>query len=336
MLHPLEPLSTAEVSRAISVLAAAGSLTPTTRVVSVMLKEPPKAAVHAGTGWEKRPREAAAILFDNATNSCFEAEVNLAKEAVTAFKHVPGVQPTMTIDEQAECEQAVIKSPEFAAALKKHCGIDDTRLVMVDIWSAGYYGEEADKGKRLARPLCFLRSDPTDNGYVRPIEGIRPVVDLNTMKVIRVEEFGPWPLPPGECNYSAGRVPNLRTDIKPLTIDAARARPGFQTRRLPGGFLAEVESLVIGFNAREGLNAAPPGPLQRQGPQGAARSCTAHRSRKWSSLTPTRRRRRRGRTRLTWASTGWGCVPIACGSAATASGTSSISTPTCATVAGSR
>jgi primary-amine oxidase len=41
MPHPLEPLSAAEVSRAVTLLAAAGKLTPATRVVCVMLKEPP-------------------------------------------------------------------------------------------------------------------------------------------------------------------------------------------------------------------------------------------------------------------------------------------------------
>ena len=36
-----------------------------------------------------------------------------------------------------ECEQAVLASEDFRAALKKHYGITDTSLVMVDIWSAG-------------------------------------------------------------------------------------------------------------------------------------------------------------------------------------------------------
>jgi primary-amine oxidase len=248
--HPLEPLSAAEVARAISLLAAWGKLTPTTRVVSVMLAEPPKSAVHAGTGWDALPREASAVLFDNATNECFEAELNLTAETVSACKHVPGVQPTMTIDEQVECEQAVLASPEFAAALKRQYGIADTKLVMVDIWSAGYYGEAPERGKRLARPLCFVRADPTDNGYARPIEGIRPVVDLNTMKVIRVEEHGSWPLPPGSCNYAADRVADQRTDISPLAI-AQPEGPGF---KLDGNAISwQKWSLVIGFNAREGL-----------------------------------------------------------------------------------
>jgi primary-amine oxidase len=104
-----------------------------------------------------------------------------------------GARPTMSIDEQIECEQAVFLSPKFLAVLKKHYGNVEPSLVMVDIWSGGTYGDKEDSHRRLARPLCFLRSDPTDNGYARPIEGIRPVVDLNTMQVVRVEEFGVWP-----------------------------------------------------------------------------------------------------------------------------------------------
>lgn len=250
MTHPLEPLTAAEVGRAVSLLAAAGKLTPTTRVVSVMLKEPPKDAVHAGSGWDALPREAAAVLFDNAANACYEAALDLTSESVTAYQHVPGVQPTMTIDEQVECEHAVVTSPLFADALARHHGVTNTKLVMVDIWSAGYYGNVEEKGMRLARPLCFVRADPTDNGYARPIEGIRPVVDLNTMQVIRVEEFGPWPLPPGEANYAASRVPNQRADIKPLAITQPDG-PGFT---LDGNSISwQKWNMVIGFNAREGL-----------------------------------------------------------------------------------
>ncbi|HEV3436875.1 MAG TPA: primary-amine oxidase [Gemmata sp.] len=250
MRHPLEPLSAAEVSRAIELLTAAGKVTPTTRFVSVMLKEPLKSVVHSGKGWDALPRAAAAVLFDNATNSCYEAELNLATGAMTAYRHVPGVQPTMTIDEQVECEQAVLNSPEFAAAIKKHYGITDTKLVMVDIWSAGYYGNAEERGMRLARPLCFVRSDPTDNGYVRPIEGIRPVVDLNAMRVLRIEAYGHWPLPPQEGNYASDRVRNTRTDIKPLAITQSEG-PSFRT----DGYQVNWQnwSFVIGFNAREGL-----------------------------------------------------------------------------------
>jgi primary-amine oxidase len=249
-IHPLEPLARDEVALAVKVLRDSGKVTPTTRFVSVCLKEPPKASVHAFSGKEACPREAAAVLFDNATNSCFETEVSLSELKVISWRHIPGVQPTMTSDEQVECEQAVLASPEFKAALKRQYGIEDTRLVMVDIWSAGNYGSEEDRAIRLARPLCFLRSDPTDNGYAKPIEGLRPVVDLNSMKVIRVEEYGYWPLPPQQCNYAADRRNDFRRDIKPLEIVQPEG-PSFEVE----GYQVRWQkwSFIIGFNGREGL-----------------------------------------------------------------------------------
>lgn len=248
--HPLEPLAAAEVADAIHLLRDARLLTPTTRVVSVMLKEPPKAKVHAWNGTEAIDREAAAVLFDNATNTAHEVELNLASRQMTAHRPRTGVQPTMTVDEQIECEQAVLASPLFKAALKKQYGLEDTSLVMVDIWSAGYYGEPEERNRRLARPLCFVRSDPMDNGYARPIEGLRPIVDLNTMEVIRVEEYGQWPLPPQAGNYAEDRVPNKRTDIKPLEI----TQPAGPSFAVEGNQISwQNWKFVVGFNAREGL-----------------------------------------------------------------------------------
>ena len=62
-----------------------------------------------------------------------------------------------------------------------------TRVRASRSWSAGHDGAAEERARRLARPLCFLRQDPTDNGYARPLEGPRPVVDLNAMQVVRVE-----------------------------------------------------------------------------------------------------------------------------------------------------
>jgi primary-amine oxidase len=248
--HPLEPLSPEEVEIAVGLLKAAGKVTPTTRFVSVALKEPDKSVAYGFTGVEPCDREAFAVLFDNATNSCHEATLSLSRGCVLAWKHVPGVQPTMTIDEQVECERAVLASPAFKDALKRHTGVDDVTLVMVDIWSAGNYGSEEDRTHRLARPLCFLRSDRTDNGYVRPIESLRPVVDLNAMRVIRVEEHGQWPTPRGECNYAADRVGRFRDGLKPLDITQPEG-PSFAVEGNQVHW--QNWSFVIGFNAREGL-----------------------------------------------------------------------------------
>jgi primary-amine oxidase len=253
-IHPLEPLSSSEIQSAVKLLEKEPFFTKTTRIISIMLKEPCKACVYAWTDGANNTaseREATAVLLDNATNSTATVSVNLTKPGpVTFVPAPPNSQPTLSMDEQVECEQAVLASEEFKAALQKHYGVTDTSLVMVDIWSAGNYGSEEDRTRRLTRPLCFLRSDPTDNGYARPIEGIRPVVDLNLMKVIRVEEYGKWPLPPNAGNYSSERVEHHRTDIKPLTITQSEG-PSFA---LEGHQITwQNWNLVIGFNAREGL-----------------------------------------------------------------------------------
>src|SRR6201994_181257 len=70
------------------------------------------------------------------------------------------------------------------------------------------------------------------------------------MQVMRGEEYGHWPLPPRPANYAATRVPGQRTDIKPLEITQPEG-PSFS---LSGRQLKwQNWSLVVGFNAREGL-----------------------------------------------------------------------------------
>jgi primary-amine oxidase len=249
--HPLEPLSAAEVAQAVQLLRTLTAFTASTRVISVILREPDKTLVYEWPQVVAPNREADAVFFDNGLNAAYSVTLNLTKGEVTAESMAPaGSQPTLSIDEQIECEQAVLASEEFQAALERHFGITDTSLVMVDIWSAGNYGSEEDRTRRLTRPLCFLRADATDNGYARPIEGIRPVVDLNLMKVIRVEEHDHWPLPPLPGNYAASRVSNQRTDIKPLVINQPEG-PGFL---LNGNHISwQNWEFMIGFNAREGL-----------------------------------------------------------------------------------
>ena len=249
--HPLEPLSADEVLAATALLRTQDFFNEKTRVISIMLKEPPKAVVYAWPEPAVAPREAVAILFDNGSNRGARMTLDLSAGQVVKVESAPtGAQPTLSIDEQEECERAVLASEEFRAALERHYGVPDTSLVMVDIWSAGNYGSEEDSSRRLARPLCFLRSEPGENGYAHPIEGIRPVVDLNQMKVMRVEEHGTWPLPTEAADYAAGRVPDLRTDIKPLIITQPEG-PSFV---MDGNQIRwQKWQLVIGFDAREGL-----------------------------------------------------------------------------------
>jgi primary-amine oxidase len=247
--HPLEPLTAAEISMAVTIARSSQSLGASYRFPCVTLHEPPKSAVLTFQSGDAIHRQAFLILLDNATGNTYEAIVSLTEQKVLSWQHIPDVQPNIMADELAECEAVVKACPEFVAALAKR-GITDLDLVVVDPWAIGNFGFEDEVGVRLSRALCYLRSVPDGNFYSRPIDGLVPVVNLNTMQVIRIEDMGIVPVPPEASEYADRFVTEQRTDIKPLRITQ------------PEGTSFEVEGhhirwqkwdFRIGFTPREGL-----------------------------------------------------------------------------------
>ena len=248
--HPVDPLVPQEIEDAIGILRSEHDLGQRVRFESVVLKEPPKDWVLNFNGDRPIRREAMIVLLDNDTGSTYEAVVSLTEKKVTSWKHIPDVQPKIMMDEFYECEAAIKRDPAFREAIAKR-GITDIDLVMVDPWSAGYFGTEDEiKGKRLSFARCWVRSSPTDNGYARPIEGVIPVVDLNKMEVLRIEDHGLVPLPPKPGNYAAEFVKQFRTDLKPLEIVQPEG-PSFQVDGHEVSW--QKWNLRIGFTPREGL-----------------------------------------------------------------------------------
>lgn len=247
--HPLEPLSAEEVTAAVAIIRAERNLDERIRFPMVVLNEPPKSVVLNFKDGDEIEREAFVIILNNATGATYEAIVSLTAKAVKSWQHIPDVQPSIMLDEFGECEAVVKANPEFQEALKKR-GITNADLVMVDPWSAGNYAIEDEKGRRLSRTLCWVRSSPTDNGYARPIEGVIAVVDLNSMEVLKVEDYGVVPLPPNPGNYATEFIPKFRTDLKPLNIVQPEG-PSFEVQ---GHFVRwQKWQFRIGFTPREGL-----------------------------------------------------------------------------------
>lgn len=250
--HPLDPLSAEEMSQVVAILRTEKKLGDSWRFVSAVLLEPPKDISREFQSGQPLPRRAFLVLMDVAQRTGFETVVNLAEGTVERFEKLPaGIQPAVMLDEFGECEEAVKRSPLFRAALQKR-GIGDVNLVMVEPWSAGNYGVEVqeDLGKRLLRALCFVRSEATDNGYARPLDGVIAVVDLHTMEVIRVEDHGVVPLPPEAGNWARQYIESFREAPKPLEIVQSEG-PSFTV----DGYLVRWQnwSFRIGFTPREGL-----------------------------------------------------------------------------------
>ena len=247
--HPLDPLSPAEIEGAVAILRSERDLGPRVRFESVELLEPPKESFSGRNGHQPPGREAFIILLDNETGATFESVVSLSEGQVKSWTAVPGVQPRLMMDEFFECEKAVKASPEFQAALRKR-GIDDTDMVMVDPWPAGNYGVPEEEGLRLSFARSWLKTGPNDNGYARPIEGVIAVVDLNEMRVLRVEDHGVVPVPTNDGNYAAEFVGEFRKDLKPLDV----VQPEGPSFRVNGNLVSwQKWSFRVGYTRREGL-----------------------------------------------------------------------------------
>ena len=249
ILHPLEPLSAAEITEAVSLVRAEKEFGARVRFVSVHLREPSKDVVLQYKSGDPVTREVFMVLLDGGRRATYEVIVSLTESRVLSWTHIPGVQPAVIFEELAESEQLLRSDPAFLAALARR-GITDVNMVMVDTWSPGYYGADEDPHRRVARSLAYLRIEPHDNAYAHPIEGIIALIDLDRMEVIRVDDYGVLPVPPVHGNYGPEDVGPLRTDLKPIEITQPEG-PSFTVK----GHEVQWQKwhFRIGFTPREGL-----------------------------------------------------------------------------------
>jgi primary-amine oxidase len=259
--HPLAPLSVAEIEAASKVLKAAKGLSETARFVYVTLYEPAKGEVIAYEKGGRLPdRLVKVVIRERAEHATYEAIVNVRTAEVESFKQVPGVQPSVMLEEFLAAEDIVRKDPRWQEAMRKR-GIENFDLCMIDPWSTPNVepGVGPEDG-RFVSPLTWVRTDPEDNGYARPVDGVVTKVDLDTRTVVSVEDYGVVAMATKSANYSVAKIKEPdnvpyfpegpRTDVKPLDITQHEG-PSFE---LDGFHLTwQKWDLRIGFTAREGL-----------------------------------------------------------------------------------
>jgi primary-amine oxidase len=248
--HPLDPLTADEITRAVALAGAAPGLSDRVRVVSVELREPVKADYLAWkAGGPVLAREAFCVLLDNGRRRGVEVVVSLdAERIVSAVDLAGGVQPAIHGEEFASVVDAVRTDSRYVDAVRRR-GVDPAD-VHVEPWSVGTF--EPGPG-RVARAISWVRRDDNgDNPYSRPLYGLVAVVDMDDMRVLRVDDDAPGTPPPsGEWgDYRDGGGRPYRTDLRPIEITQPQG-PSFA---LDGHLLAwQRWDLRIGFHPREGL-----------------------------------------------------------------------------------
>eukprot|EP00455_Lapot_gusevi_P012289 TRINITY_DN1578_c0_g2_i2.p1 TRINITY_DN1578_c0_g2~~TRINITY_DN1578_c0_g2_i2.p1 ORF type:complete len:665 (-),score=233.61 TRINITY_DN1578_c0_g2_i2:220-2214(-) len=259
--HPLDPLDMTEVNLAASIIRNDERFLPNMKFIKVTLEEPNKNEMLQWHAAEVKPqidRQAFIVLYQRGDRKTWEVVVSLTQGRVLKMEHVPGKQPPFIMDEYNRVETLVRTNPVVQQALIRR-GITQFENVMVDAWAIGHYSPDDAPTRRLTRPLLFyftpLAAHPgiMNNGYGRPIDGLEVTIDLDEMRVVKVEESNPVPpLPPYDpvAEFSPPIVNEYRKDLKPLYVQQPEG-VSFTVK----GRVVEWQNwrFHVGFNMWEGL-----------------------------------------------------------------------------------
>ncbi len=249
--HPLDPLDAQEIAAAKAVLAGEGKLPEGTWLVTLALREPPKARILDWTPQQPTSREAFALLHDRAANRTYEALVDLCARKLTTYRLIPHAEPMFSGD-AGLISRLVREDPRFIEAMKLR-GITDLTQVHLDEWCPGDVSpEEAARAGdvRLMRAIAFFRGTQKLE-YGPPIEGVVAIIDITHEKVLEVLDTGIVPLSTTNTDFSDPKViGQTRAASKPLKI----AEPEGHNFTISGHEIVwQIWHLRYAMDPREGL-----------------------------------------------------------------------------------
>jgi primary-amine oxidase len=251
--HPLDPLTAEEIRRAAAIIRRDRGVGDGWRFASIELKEPAKADLPALESGALTRREVLVVCWNRAGGQAYRATVSLTGDKVAAWEHLPGQQPNMTVDEWHQCDAMLRSHPAVIAALAKR-GITDLSRVLSDMWA---YGAALVPGRYAGRRIgwcdVWYRGSERGNPYARHLSGLHPIVDLNTMELLEVEDTDAGPvseMAEVQGEYLPDLLPVRLREVAPLHISQPEG-VGFT---LDSTLLSwQNWQLRLGFNHREGL-----------------------------------------------------------------------------------
>lgn len=252
-IHPLEPLTGAEIERTREILHEAGLVTEATRFGYVMLHEPHKSEVLDPERAPHLHRRVEALLLDLSTGALTQTVTDVTEGVIVRTRELDprtdGTAPVL--DEEFDLVDRIVKEDEAWLAAMARRGVTDVSKVRTCPLTAGLFGYDDEEGRRMFRVLAFYQEDEPDLPWAHPIDGVVAHVDTLSRSVLRVVETEHEHIPMESGDYLDPAVSGpLRTSLKPITI----TQPEGVSFRFEDGVLHwEGWDLRVGFNGREGL-----------------------------------------------------------------------------------
>lgn len=187
--HPLDPLTANEINRVRAIIQShevfADSSAPYA-LHSISLEEPDKPLV---LGWRKGdplpPRRASVVARVGGRSRVLTVDIASGTVEVVGEGPTSGY-PMLTIEDMTSATWAPFSDAKFNSTVVGR-GVDLGDVACLPI-SSGWYGA-AEEGRRLVKVQCYSM-EGTANFYMRPIEGLTVLVDLDSKRVIDIVDKG--------------------------------------------------------------------------------------------------------------------------------------------------
>jgi primary-amine oxidase len=250
MIHPLDPLSPAELTALVAAARAAWKIDADRYLISmIQLEEPPKQTIINWIPGDAMERAARITILDRATAAVSEGVITVDGQ-VRSFSVISGAKSPVLGVEADLAIDAAKADPRVVAGLRRR-GIHDVQQVHMEMWPIGaQIPRQFDDGRRVNWTPMWFRPTPEANYYAHPIHGLHAIVDLDTSQVLTVEDNpDPVPIPSTPGNYRHTQT-GSSVELKELAI----TQPQGGSFRVEGWrVLWERWSFRIGFCQREGL-----------------------------------------------------------------------------------
>jgi primary-amine oxidase len=245
--HWTDPLTETEIAEVIALVRADTRIGERPRFWGIAVDEGLARSLAAGQG-----RPVRLVVMNPDDHAAWEVAAWTAgtdrEASLASWLPVDAKRPGVSSEEARLVAAACREDAGMKEALAKR-GITDSSLVWVDPESITGFEPEGLEDRRLSWGTVWHRESEDDNGYARPVAGLVPIVDLETLEVLHIEDHGVIPMASETGNYRSGTWGPDR-EVAPLEITQPDG-PGFtidgQEVRWQGW------SFRVGFTHREGL-----------------------------------------------------------------------------------
>ncbi|KAF3596991.1 hypothetical protein DY000_02022944 [Brassica cretica] len=251
--HPFDPLTESEFKLIRNVIKKKYPVGPTHRFTFqyVGLNEPDKSGVlswHLSLHHNVTPPPRQAFVIARENRKTREIVVDFSSRAIVSdIIRVGHGNPMLTIDEQEVATELVLKFKPFRQSIRRR-GLKVSEVVVTSS-TMGWFGEKDND--RLIKTIPFYLNGSV-NTYLRPIEGMTIIVNLEKMKVTTFKDRFMGPLP--KANGTEYRFSKLKTPFGPTLKNSIFLQPNGSGFKIDGHVVRWANwEFHISFDVRAGL-----------------------------------------------------------------------------------